>query len=161
MSNTVFGSFIQDVRDGCRFEVDFKKKSMKTSMGTYILNGKWNQSYKLYEIGDVKKKYKISIEDLIEYGYEQYKYSVPSKKSEKHKSKYFKAKPESELTDVDMITGVDRNLAQATLEAFILCTILSGDFKWDEEKHGKWFYQGKDKDFIILREWVEINDKGD
>lgn len=155
-NSTIFTSFIRDVREGCKFEIDFKKRSMKTSKGAYILDGEWNQSYKLYELYEIEG-IKIPIEDLIEYAYEQYKYSVPSKESEKHKSKYFKAKPESELTDVDMITGENRSLAQAALEGFILCAILSGDFKWDEEKYGKWFYQGKDKDFIILREWVEPN----
>jgi hypothetical protein len=34
--------------------------------------------------------------------------------------------------------------------------ILSGDFEWDEELHGKWFYQRpSDPDLIILRSWVD------
>ena len=152
-NSTIFASFIRDVREGYKFEVDFKKRLMKTSKGTYILDEEWNQLYKLYD--DPKTNTETIY--MMEYRYKQYKYSVPSKESEKHKSKYFKAKHESELTDVDMITGKNRSLAQAALEGFILCAILSGDFKWDEEKYGKWFYQGKDKDFIILREWVEPN----
>jgi hypothetical protein len=34
-----------------------------------------------------------------------------------------------------------------------------GLFKWDEETMGKWFWQSKkDKDLVILRQWIEGKD---
>ena len=51
---------------------------------------------------------------------------------------------------------IHREYAQAKLEGFILCAILMGHFKWDEEKMGKWYWQSKtEPSLIILRQWVE------
>ena len=45
--------------------------------------------------------------------------------------------------------------AQAELELYVLCQILSG-LKWNPETMGCWFWQSKeDKDLVILRQWVE------
>ena len=59
------------------------------------------------------------------------------------------------MTDEELVNGEDRNVAKAKLEGFILCATLAGYLIWDERKMGKWFYQGKDKDLVILREWID------
>jgi hypothetical protein len=88
--------------------------------------------------------------------YRIYKYSLPSERSDAKRKKYFKALSVDELTDEELIVGMPREKAQYMLEAFILCMIVDGCFVWNEELHGKWFYQcPSDADLIILRSWVE------
>ena len=60
------------------------------------------------------------------------------------------------MTDEQLMCGERREVAQATLEGFILCMILNGELVWDEDIMGKWFWQSvEDKDLVILRQWVE------
>ena len=56
-----------------------------------------------------------------------------------------------------MLMSADRrDVASAAIEGFVLCMILEGQFIWDEEEMGKWFYQSdRDPDLVILRSWVE------
>jgi hypothetical protein len=87
--------------------------------------------------------------------YIAYKYSLPSERSDKKCKKYFKALPIEELTDEQLMWGVRREVAQYALEAFILCAILNGDFIWNEEVYGRWFYQDKvEPDLVILKSWI-------
>ena len=49
-----------------------------------------------------------------------------------------------------------REIAQARIEGFVLCMVLEGQFIWDEEELGKWFYQSdRSPDLVILRSWIE------
>ena len=94
----------------------------------------------------------------IEGLYSIYKYSLPSERSDSKRRKYFKALSINELTDKQLLVAQNREVSQARLEGFILCSILEGHFMWDEEEHGKWFYQSKsDPDLVILRSWIENN----
>lgn len=149
---TICDEMIERVSNGEKFNVDFEKQNIKVG-NTYLMKA-----------GDYDKdKYKLShaygnlsiILECIEDLYKSYKYSTPSERSENKRRKYFKALPIEELTDKQLVTGATREVAQAVLETFILCHIVSGELYWDEEKMGKWFYQGNDPDLIILKKWVE------
>ena len=60
----------------------------------------------------------------------------------------FKALPESELTDDDMLYGVPREDAERQLEK-----AMKG-FSMPEDA-GTWFWQSKnDKDLVIVRSWT-------
>lgn len=149
----IYLAALERVQNGETFCIDFEKRTMKVGKDKLIDNGEWDKSIPLhsYEIYD-----KYALLHMIRELYRNYKYSLPSERSDNKRKKYFKALSVDELTDEQLIVGEPREVAQFTLEAFILCTILSGDFVWEEELHGKWFFQHKsDPDLIILRNWVE------
>ena len=144
---------LERVANGETFYIDFEKRIMKVGMDKVIDNGEYDTSKTLFNKENYNQQ---SILHTIERLYKTYKYSLPSERSDNKRRKYFKALSADELTDEQMMFGMNREVAQFTLEAFILCMILSGDFVWDEELHGKWFYQcPSDPDLIILRSWVE------
>ena len=88
--------------------------------------------------------------------YTSYKYSLPSERNDNKRRRYFKALSVDELTDEQLIKADKRETRQAALEGFILCSILTGQLKWDEAIMGKWFYQSvSDPDLVILRSWIE------
>ena len=92
----------------------------------------------------------------IEEFYKNYKYSLPSERSDNKRKKYFKALPVNELSDKQLMTADRREVTQAELEGYILCMILEGKFVWDESTMGKWFWQSNsDPDLVILRSWIE------
>ena len=144
---------LERVANGETFYIDFEKRIMKVGTDKVIDNGEYDTSKTLFNKENYNQQ---SILHTIERLYKTYKYSLPSERSDNKRRKYFKALSADELTDEQMMFGMNREVAQFTLEAFILCMILSGDFVWDEELNGKWFYQcPSDHDLIILRSWVE------
>jgi len=152
---TIYRELIQRVDAGETFHIDFEKRNMKVGKDYLIKNGEYNTEKTLIAL-DV-----MSLEDIIRMIvelYSEYKYSLPSERSENNRKKYFKALPMEKIEDSYLFNPIRRDLAQATLEGFILCMILNGSFVWDEEKMGKWFWQSKnDPDLVILRSWVENN----
>lgn len=150
---TIYEEMIERVSNGERFNVDFEKQNIKVG-NTYLMKaGEYDkEKYKLTAI--YLNNLDVILECIADL-YEHYKYSTPSERSERKRRKYFKALPMEELADEQLIAGATREVAQALLEGFILCHIISGELYWDEEKMGKWFYQGNDPDLIILRKWVE------
>lgn len=148
---SIFLKGLEKVENGERFHIDFEQRTMKVGQDKMIDGGEYDTSQVLYESPQ-------SLLDTVRGLYIAYKYSLPSERSEGKRKKYFKALPIDELTDEQLIYGVGRDVAQYMLEAFILCAIVNGDFVWDEEIHGKWFYQDKvDTDLVILRSWIEKN----
>ena len=150
--NTIFDSTIKRVRKGARFKVSFQTRTLIVGGKKVIDNGKFEGEL---GIGQVPCERALAyIEDL----YAQYKHSVPSERSERKRRKYFKALPEDDLNDEDMIYETLRDIAQIVLELTVLCFILNDSLIWNEEKMGRWFWQSpNDKDLVILREWVENN----
>nr|DAV55035.1 MAG TPA: hypothetical protein [Caudoviricetes sp.] len=138
------------VRDGAKFTINFQKRTCR-------VNGK------VVNI-EVRNNPKVTTEDVletIEFLYEYYKRSVPSERSESHRRYYFKALPEKDLTDEDMMYGDNREVERFKLEFFVLGSIISGKLIWKEE-WGSWFWQSpSDKDLIILRDWIEPNKGGE
>jgi hypothetical protein len=144
---------LQRVENGERFYINFEKRTMKVGGEVIIDNGEYDTSKVLY--GEEIYSPQVLLHMIREL-YRNYKYSLPSERSDNKRKKYFKALSVDELTDEQLIIGVPREVAQYALEALILCTILTGDFVWDEEIHGKWFFQHhSDPDLVILRSWVE------
>lgn len=152
---TIYYELIRRVESGETFYIDFEKRTMKVGNQFLIKDGVFNENRKLTSMFDEP----MELDDIlrhIEEEYYYYKFSLPSERSDSKKRKYFKALSVNELTDEEMIFAHNREVAQCRLEGFILCAILQGKFKWDEEKLGKWFYQSKnDPDLVILRSWIE------
>lgn len=144
---TIFEKAVDAVTNGEKFKVNLEKRNLKIGNEYLIKDGKYDGV--LYNgVG-----FSIStFEDL----YQVYKHSRPSERSENKQRKYFKALKLNKLEEDDMLYGDDRELAQLSLELYLLCWILSGTFVWDEESMGKWFWQSQnDKDLVILRSWID------
>lgn len=152
---TIYEELVQRVSSGEAFRIDFEKQTMKIGKQKLVKNGEYDEdrtlmTKELLETSDVLS--------FIEELYAVYKYSLPSERADSKRRKYFKALSMNEITDEQLFVAKNREVAQAKLEGFILCSILEGHFMWDEEEHGKWFYQSKnDPDLVILRKWIENN----
>ena len=144
---------IQRVDSGESFYINFEKRTMKVGNDYLIKDGEYDSAKRLtgsMSMDDILR----TIVDL----YHEYKYSLPSARSESQRCKYFKALPMEKLDDFHLFNPIRREPAQARLEGFILCMILNGSFIWDEDKLGKWFWLSKDEpDLVILRKWIENN----
>ena len=149
---TIYEELIQRVEAGEPFRIDFEKRTMKVGKTKLIDNGEYDENRVL--IGN-RKLDMASIMTWIELLYEKYKYSLPSERSDKQRKYYFKALSIDELTDEQLMTAQRRELAQAKLEGFILCMILTGQFVWENISDG-WFFQSKiDNDLVILKKWIK------
>lgn len=149
--NMTYKEVIQAVENGAKFTINFQKR-------TCIVNGKV-----VMKEGDFEKMEYTHFGLLfkhIEELYENYKHSVPSERSESHRHTYFKALPEKDLSDEDMMYGEPREVARCKLETYVLLAILKHAIWWKDE-WGSWFWQSpSDKDLIILRDWIEPNKGG-
>ena len=143
----IYEILLERASNGESFSIDFKKKNLKIGRKYYIKDGEWDNDLSLTEQTELLNNPLEQIEEL----FQTYKYSVPCEKTE-YKKSYFKAKKYDELTDYQMIYNENRLLAQAKLEGYVLMLILSGAFIWTEDM-GKWYWQGKDRDLILLKEW--------
>lgn len=151
----IYYELIRRVEAGEPFCIDFENRTMKVGKQFLIKNGEFDESRILMAM----EKELNGLDDVInhiEKTYPYYKFSLPSERSDGKRKRYFKALSIDELTDEQMMFAGRREIEQARLEGFILCAILCGKFKWDEEKLGKWFWQSKiDSDLVILKNWVE------
>ena len=87
--------------------------------------------------------------------YPLYKHSVPTEKTRKA---YFKALKLSELTNDDMCFGQPRYTAKARLEAFLICAVLSGAFRWEDiDPEGRMYFwrSARDRNLVILKETIK------
>ena len=149
---SIFLRGLEQVEKGERFYIDFEQRTMKIGQDKIIDNGEYDTSQVLY---DEKFDNQRTLLDKVRELYITYKLSLPSERSDKKRRKYFKALPIDELTDEQLIYGTRREVAQYMLETFILCAVLNGDFVWDDKIHGKWFYQDKlEQDLVILKNWI-------
>lgn len=149
---SIFLKGLERVENGERFHIDFEKQTMKIGQDKVIDSGEYDISQVLY---DGKFESSRTLLDKVRELYVAYKFSLPSERSDKKRRKYFKALPIDELNDEQLIYSTKREVAQYMLEAFILCAIINGDFVWDDEIHGKWFYQDRlEQDLVILKNWI-------
>lgn len=148
-----YDEIINAVENGARFTINFQKRTCR-------VNGKLVMSEKDKPLPGHYDPLFIILKK-IEQLYAAYKHSVPSERSESHRHYYFKALPEKDLTDKDMMYGDGRELARCKLELYLLYMILRDQFHWQDE-WGSWFWQSEtDKDLIILRDWIEPNKGGE
>ena len=152
---TIYEELIQRVKDGESFYINFKNQSLKIGKKFVVVDGLYDDDRVLFTKSSLKMSEILS---QIESLYENYKYSLPSERSDNKRRQYFKALTMDRLTDKQIATGEYREVARAKLEGFILCMIVDGLFVWDEEEMGRWFYQStRDPDLVILRNWIENN----
>lgn len=160
---SIYGDFLSNFSsENKRWKADLKNKTLICEDKKYIESSMYDIRHDLIVIDGInsdtsRKKCNEICFEIIENLYHKYKYSIPSERSEKYRQReYFRALKPDEMTDEQLVTGEDRNYTRAVLEAFILCASLAGYLIWDEEQMGShWFYQGKDKDLIILKKWIE------
>ena len=150
---TIYEELIERVSSGETFHIDFEQRTMKIGKQKIIDGGKYDEDRILY----TKKLLEMSdILSILEDLYDSYRYSLPSERSENKRRKYFKALSVDDIPDELLMIAERREIAQARIEGFVLCMVLEGQFIWDEEELGKWFYQSdKSPDLVILRSWIE------
>ena len=150
---SIYLELLERVSNGESFHIDFEKRNMKVGKDYLIKEGEFDESKEL--ISDTYDAQTIL--NMIEKLYKEYKYSLPSERSDNKRRKYFKALQIEELTDEQLMTAERREFSQAALDGFVLCMIVSGQLTWDEDvMNGRWFYQSKsDPDLVLLRTWVE------
>lgn len=154
---SIYLELIERVDNGETFYINFEDRTMKVGKKYLVKNGEYDNEKGLFA-KFYPEPYSIHVVmHMIRELYRNYKYSMPSERSDSKRKKYFKALSVDELTDEQLVRGEKRETAQAALEGFILCSILAGHLVWDEDVMcGKWFWQSvEDPDLVILRDWVE------
>ena len=155
---TLYDILIKLSADGYdKIHIDLVKKTLKVGRQTVIENAEvkqhkikvYDNEYEFNELIDDPMS--INVNEL----YKQYKYSSPSERDGgKH---YFKALTAEELTDAQLVTGMARLEARIRLEAYILLYALYREHLIIMPNNtNKWYWQGEDKDFVVLRKYFEI-----
>lgn len=141
----IYHRAIEAVRNGATFKVDFKTKTLTINRTKVIDNGTFDGRFKCGEPKDII----ANIERL----YYLYQHSLPSERSENKRKRYFRALPESELSDDDMMFGEYREVAQIALEMAVLCAAMGGEIaRLFTDK--MWFWQSPNNpSLIILKQW--------
>jgi hypothetical protein len=155
----IYVELVARVDNGEPFSIDFEKRSMKVGKEYLIKNGEYDTSREVFDMMHIDiYSLQVALHMLREL-YKNYKYSLPSERSDSKRKKYFKALPIEQIPDDKLLIAGRRETMQAALEGFILCAIITDQLKWDEEiMGGKWFYQSeKDPDLVLLRSWIENN----
>ena len=154
----IYVELVARVDDGETFHIDFEKRSMKIGKEYLIKNGEYDTSRELFDLGHREIHSTHVALHMLRELYKNYKYSIPGERSDSKRRKYFKALPIEKIPDDKLLIAERRETAQARLEGFILCAILTDQLKWDEKIMGKWFYQSEsDPDLVLLRSWIENN----
>ena len=151
----IYVELIERVDRGEPFSIDFEKRSMKVGKEYLIKNGEYDKSREVFDMMH-REIYSLQVAlHIIRQFYQNYKYSLPSERSDNKRRKYFKALSIEEMPDKYLFNAERREITQAKLEGFILCMMLKDKFVWTEDI-GKWFWQSKnDPDLVILRNWIE------
>lgn len=150
----LYEEIIKEVKDGAKFTVNFQKRTCRVN-GKVVVDGiQYDGSLGTYP--STEEEMISNIEQL----YQEYKHSVPSERSESHRHYYFRALPEKELSDEDMMYGERREVARCRLELYVLFCIILSRLTWNPS-WGSWFWcSEKDKDLVILKDWIEPNKGG-
>ena len=145
----IYEEIIKAVENGAKFTVNFQKRTCKVN-GKVIVNDMQYEGF-LGTYPPTEDEIISKIEQL----YQEYKHSVPSERSESHRRYYFKALPEKELSDEDMMYGERREVASCRLELYVLFCIILSRLTWNPS-WGTWFWRSEnDNDLIILKDWIE------
>lgn len=140
----LYDEIINSVSNGSVFNVDLKKKVLQLDKNNVPLD---NMSVNISSSEDMLS----TIHKL----FERYKYSVPSERSEGKRRRYFKALKLSEIDYDDFMFGEGRDTAQIKLELYVLLSSIYYKNFWEEIFKEHFFYQSdKDRDLIILKDWV-------
>lgn len=148
---TIYSELLERVENGEPFTINLQKRNLKIN-GKYIIKeGVYDENRMLIADNYTPD----SVLSIIENLYENYKFSLPSERSDNKKKKYFFAYSIDEIPDEKFFANFEsREKSRARLEGFILLSVLNGKFTWNDSM-GKWFWQSKiDKDLIILKQWI-------
>jgi hypothetical protein len=146
----IFNELVQKVSDGKTFYINFETKTLKVGKTYLVKNGEYDKE----RLGWVKVD-QCTVMETIERLYNEYKFALPSERSDSKRRTYFKSLPIEEIPDSKLFNAERREVARARLEGYILCSVLYGNLTWDES-WGSWFYQSSnDPDLVILRSWIE------
>ena len=150
----LYEEIIEEVKDGAKFTVNFQKRTCRVN-GKVVVDGtQYDGCLGIYPSTE------DDVMSEIEQLYQEYKHSVPSERSESHRHYYFRALPEKELSDEDMMYGERREVARCRLELYVLFCIILSRLTWNPS-WGSWFWHSeKDKDLVILKDWIEPNKGG-
>ena len=154
---SIYLELIERVSNGEAFSIDFEKRNMKVGKEYLIKNGEYDTSRVLFpKLYDEPYSLNVVLHQIREL-YRNYKYSLPSERSDSKRRKYFKALTIDELSDEQLMCAQKREETQAALEGFVLCSIIAGHLVWDDDvMQGAWFWQSRsDSDLVLLRRWVE------
>lgn len=146
----IYQQTLELVQKGARFNVNLEGRTLKVNRRYVIRCGKYegNLGVPQMPIEDVLSK--------IEEFYDVYKHSVPSERSDNKRKLYFRALKLDDLDSDDVLFGMPRELARAQLELFLLCCILNGSIKWEENFGNHWFWQSeKDRWLVIRKDMIE------
>ena len=123
--------FMQKVNDGEPYRINFEKREVR-------LNG---------FLVDIDFELPDNVEEKLLELFRNYKYSVPSRKSD---SKYFFGFDESKLSTKQLAENESRYIARAKLELFVLGLIINQ--KWDFGD--KWYWQcPSDSKLVLFKKW--------
>lgn len=139
---SLYAELLERVSRGAKFNINLVEKTLKVDGKEIVLEG---------NLIDDTEYNKWDAWQILENLYARYKRSVPTSHQNGNKP-YFKACNVEDLTDDELAFNLDRNYAQAMIEAYVLLGSLSGWFEWQNDKH--WFWQGTDKELVVLREWI-------
>ncbi len=140
---SIYEQYLYGVEEGKPHRISFEKNEMRLGHSYLIRDGTYDGE--LHDTLPTMTQDEVMTE--IERLYADYKRSLPNKKSRDH---YFKALDVDDLSDADMVTGELRYMAEAKLEAFVLCAKLLGKISFSG-----WFWKSKaDKDLVILKSWI-------
>ena len=145
---SVYLDLIDAVERGKEVHINLVEKTVKINGNEIDLQGK-----ELINFNDTDKIQIYSTEpwDIIEDLYARFKRSVPSTTTKTNKT-YFHADLVEDLNDDEIAFNESRDLCQVALEGYVLLAGLRNWLKFENEKH--WFWQGTDKELVVLREWV-------
>lgn len=140
-----YEDIIEQVKYGDKFSVDLKERSVK-------LNGKYID---LEDLGIPHTDLNEALM-LIENHYIAYEKSVPSERNNSKRNRYFIADKFEELSDYELCTGEEREVAQISLELLVLGLILNNSLVWNNEiMGGNWFWRSKKyPKLVILKDWI-------
>lgn len=146
----LYQSIVQQVTDGAHLSVNFKSRSLRINNKPVSLK---DQPLGIETFSDLDQWL-----DRLEDHYDAYKYSRPTKTAaDKERHAYFKALSPDELVKEcghgALNNPTSRDEAQASLELFILFSLLNGSFRPEELFVKDWFFQGSDKDLILRKDW--------
>ena len=144
---TIYDRAIDAVKNGARFRVDLPNRSLSINKQYIIKSGQY--------IGELGIPNVDNLEEYLNSLYSIHYHSIPTERSEQKRFRYFRALPEDKLSDEDMLYGESRDVAQITLELFILGAVLLDFLQWESFAAEKWYWQSKSHpSFIILKQWI-------
>ena len=127
------------------------QNAMRTSKAAYetLVRSLSYCGYRNNDITECRDNVKIDAEEL-ESVYARFKHSIPSERTMRRTLR-FKALPESELSDEDMLYGEHREDVEREMEKALQGFAMPATA-------GSWFWQSEnDRDLVVLRSWTNKN----